>query len=746
MISNIRIKKIATYKSEQKLENLKKFNYFFGANGTGKTTISSIIASSTSLDKSPFNECSIKWLNDNQLETRVYNRCFVDENFGEQLKGVFTLGKESKEAKEEIEKKKEELNNIQECIDKLKNTLVGADGKSGKCKDLFNLEEKYKTIFWNQKIKADDSPIQKGMQGVLNNQQKFKDKVLENLSNDSALVPLSELENKAKTVFNEGLMKVNEFLIPDISKLEQLENDIILKKIIVGKADVDIAAMIKSLGNSDWVKQGKTYFESNNSICPFCQQKVGETFSQSLEDYFDKTFEEETSKIANLINDYNSQSEKIVESVQIVIGNENAGKFLDIKQLEEKKRTFEGLVKINKQKLDKKSKEASQIIKLEHTKNILKEIQQIITDANANISENNVIAQNIGNERKDLIKKIWRYVVNELQANIIAYKAEKQNLEAAISNLNTKINDNKNIIKERKDEIRNLEKLITSIQPTCDGINKLLSSFGFNSFRLAVADDGKSYKMLREDGTDAQNTLSEGERNFVTFLYYYHLLRGSHSESEITSNKVVVIDDPVSSLDNDVLFIVSTLVREIIAQVRNTGSDIKQVFVLTHNIYFHKEITFNTKRKDKALCEETFFIVKKRDNESIIEKMNHNPIKTSYELLWEEIADVDCNKATIQNTMRRVLENYFKMLGSINLDQLYNKFNGDDKLKCKALLSWINDGSHSALDEDYYTPLSDTEVLKFKDVFKQIFEVSGHIEHYKMMVKSDIDLAQEDIG
>lgn len=39
MISNIRIKKIATYKSEQKLENLKKFNYFFGANGANMTSL-----------------------------------------------------------------------------------------------------------------------------------------------------------------------------------------------------------------------------------------------------------------------------------------------------------------------------------------------------------------------------------------------------------------------------------------------------------------------------------------------------------------------------------------------------------------------------------------------------------------------------------------------------------------------------------------------------------------------------------
>ena len=50
-------------------------------------------------------------------------------------------------------------------------------------------------------------------------------------------------------------------------------------------------------------------------------------------------------------------------------------------------------------------------------------------------------------------------------------------------------------------------------------------------------------------------------RNFVSFLYFYHLLKGSWSESGVTTDRVVVIDDPVSSLDADVLFIVSTLIR-----------------------------------------------------------------------------------------------------------------------------------------------------------------------------------------
>lgn len=58
-----------------------------------------------------------------------------------------------------------------------------------------------------------------------------------------------------------------------------------------------------------------------------------------------------------------------------------------------------------------------------------------------------------------------------------------------------------------------------------------------------------------------------------------------------------MIDDPISSLDSSVLFMVSSLVRQLMFDIKNNSTDIKQLFVLTHNIYFHKEITFNQGKK-----------------------------------------------------------------------------------------------------------------------------------------------------
>ena len=45
----------------------------------------------------------------------------------------------------------------------------------------------------------------------------------------------------------------------------------------------------------------------------------------------------------------------------------------------------------------------------------------------------------------------------------------------------------------------------------------------------------------------------------------------------------------------------------------------------------------------------------------------------------------------------------------------------------------MHDGSHYAHD-DLYVSIDDSMVETYLKVFKEIFEKSGHIEHYKMMM------------
>ena len=67
------------------------------------------------------------------------------------------------------------------------------------------------------------------------------------------------------------------------------------------------------------------------------------------------------------------------------------------------------------------------------------------------------------------------------------------------------------------------------------------------------------YEVIREDGSVAVN-LSEGERNFIAFLYFYNLVEAVRAVMFI-KDKIVYGDDPVSSMDSSALFIVGAIVR-----------------------------------------------------------------------------------------------------------------------------------------------------------------------------------------
>ena len=736
MIATIEIMGAATFHDVQKLEGLRKFNYFFGANGSGKTTISKII---NAPDNYP--ACSVIWENQFPLEKRVYNRYFVEKNFNQdKLRGVFTLGETAPETLKRIDEIKVSNKKLQNDIESLVNTLQGPNGNGGKKTELSNLTLTYETKFYTMKQKHSDkmsgARSGEGMKGSIASKKDFMKKVLlESLSNKALLLTQVELEEKAKIMFSNTLIPAN--LLPEINTADVLlhEKNSILQKRIIGKDDVDIAAMIDKLGNSDWVHQGVSFYEANDGVCPFCQQSTSDIFRKSLTEYFDESFIQDISAINALADNYIAETFRLQSHVQQLIDTQSP--FLDAEKLETEKQLLDSLITINVQRLTEKQKESSNAATLESLENVLVKIAELIASANVKIVENNRIVSNLRSEKANLTAQIWKFVISELALDISEYDRQKNAIESAINKINQQIAAKRTEKINNENELRDLEKQITSIVPTRDAINHLLDMFGFKSFKLDLGDETNTYKLVREDGSDAKSTLSEGEKNFLTFLYFYHLLKGSQTETDIANDKIVVIDDPVSSLDNDVLFIVSTLTREIIQDIRENSGSVKQIFILTHNIYFHKEVVFDRSRKDTARSDETFWLVKKNGKYSFVEKRTNNPIKTSYELLWDEVRNNSRNNATIQNVLRRILENYFKIIGGMRLDNLYKEFEGEDKLKCKALCSWINDGSHSAFGEDFYTPLDSAMIQKFLSIFRQIFEKTNHISHYNMMMGID---------
>ena len=710
------------------LGGLSQFNFLFGSNGTGKTTISRIIA-----EEALFPACNMAWKAGTKLQTMVYNRDFVEKNFNQsmELKGVFTLGEKQVDTLNKIAGAKEELDKLTKRIETLAQGLQSEDGKTGKIVERTSVDNVLKDKCWAQKQKH-DAKLHSAFEGFRNNSEKFKGKVLvEWVTNTATLRTLADLEKKAETVF--GTAPANEqFFAPvDTSKLIDHESNPILKKRVIGKDDVDIAAMVKKLGNSDWVREGRTFFDANGSLCPFCQQRTTDAFADSLKEYFDETFIADTKAINDLASNYSTDAARIQQQLGSIVAAPS--RFLDVDKLKLEKELLASKITINIQRLASKKKETSQVVELESLANVTATIKSLIDTANTLIVQHNKMVANLSQERATLTAEVWKFVLEELKIDLDAYKETRNGLSKAIDSMNEQLASTRAAKAEKTAQLRELEKQTTSVQPTIDAINALLSSFGFQSFLLAKAVSGTSYKLVRADGSDAKTTLSEGERTFVTFLYFYHLLKGSDSETGMTTDRVVVFDDPVSSLDSDILFIVASLIKGLFEEVRLSTGHIKQIFVLTHNVYFHKEVTYNRNRQTFALKDETFWVIRKPGSSSKLDKHAANPIKTSYELLWAELRKPERANLAIQNTMRRILENYFKILGGIEFEQLCSMFEGQEKMICKSLCSWVHDGSHYAHD-DLYVSIEDSMVDKYLSVFRKIFQKSGHLSHYQMMM------------
>ncbi|MBK8631793.1 MAG: AAA family ATPase [Sphingomonadales bacterium] len=637
----------------------------------------------------------------------------------------------------EIERLTAEIAGPDSDIVNLRRNLVGEDSTGGREAELVAARVALIEACWKSQVDHKDAFIG-AFTGFRGKKEDFCTKLLaEAEGNTSELKTLDALTAEATTVFQDATTP--EIAIAPISfdRFASLEASSILARSIVGRDDVVVAALIGRLGNSDWVKQGVGYLTAADGPCPFCQQPAPAGLLDDLNAFFDEQYEADLASIDLLAASYQQAANAVVERIDALVAAPH--RLLDMAALGERSTALKTAFELNIERITAKRKEPSGVVELDTTAELTTAITALIAATNAATEQYNATIRNLASAKSALTAHIWRFVVEERRTDIDTYETTAGTLQRAIDGMRRSIDDKTT---RRADLIRQrsaIEETITSVRPTVDSINRILGQYGFTNFRLEVAGERSNmYRIVRLDGSEAAHSLSEGERSFITFLYFYHQLAGSTSSTGTAVEKVVVFDDPVSSLDADVLFVVSALIRKVVSDVRENVGNVRQVFVLTHNIYFHKEVSFDRDRRSNARSFESFWIVRKRENVSSLTRYDYNPVKTSYELLWDDVRSSDRPNLTIQNTMRRIVENYLTVLGGLKQDEIVARFEGRDAQICASLFSWINDGSHSSHD-DIYVAVDDNAVQGYLRVFREVFERTGHGAHYRMMMRISDD-------
>lgn len=725
MINSIKIKNVATYSSEtETLLTPSIVNFIYGNNGAGKTTITRIIENSND-----YLESSLSWDNDIEYHKLVYNRDFVKNNFNEEtkLRGIYTLGEESEEVYKKIEEltlskktmqadivsQKEQINSYQNELKKLKRETVD--------------------LFWENYKKKLCEPILELYRGNINSKENFFDKCIKLQYKENTMTYESIIE-EYNILYKEKLVEQDLIENININEISKLINSKILTTQIVENNNITLYQLINDLKNSSWVEEGLKYLNNSHNKCPFCQNQLTTEFVEDIYKLYDQ-------KYKNLKNEFYDIKEKIIKfknntSVYLKEHSDIIKDSVMILDINDFLDTIE-------EELEKKSSDLKYVCNINKDISSIEKLHNLINSENEKIKQNNIKINDIENSKTKLISNGWDFIRNVSNKDVEKYNQKQITITHEIS----KILETKKQQEEKLDkvetEIHELENSITGITKSIGQINDLLKKFNFTNFSLKENEDNLTYSIIRPNGEDATKTLSEGEFSFISFLYFYNLVFGSRNKRGLQEEHILVIDDPVTSMDSNVLYIISTLIRNLIDLCIEEKRNIKQIFILSHNVYFFKEVSYSYgfTGKEKTKKKYKYFIVRKVNGLSQIQEYGYNnPIKNSYELLWDNLRKKDYNDDSNLNTMRRILEQYFHIIGNGNPNnnnkELINSFDEKDRLLVKSLLSYINDGSHTIMDGLYIVPDENLNQTAFK-VFRQIFEELGHINHYKMMMQED---------
>ncbi len=729
MIEKIILNDHASFKGSHELTGFNKVNYIYGANGTGKTSISNLIAGEDS-----FPGCSVLWLNSRKLTPLVYNRDFIKRNFSNEIKGIFTLGEDDTEIESEIAALNVAIEKYEEDFASNKNTLDGTENTLGQRPELRQSEAAFDDACWSIKVRYEEF-FREAYTGNMRSKSDFASKIKEIIEQKSTL-PVHDLENlkeSSRKYLKETPQKSSRIEKFDFTLLRALQSHQILGRKIIGKEDISISGLIAKLENSDWVRQGQKYLTVSDEGCPFCQQPLPHDFQRQLSEYFDDKFEAATRELHQVKTQYNQEQTRLISYLSALQSNA----FIDKERITSLVKNIELELSINSNILEDKENNLGAAFELKNIDTYFADIDSLVDAANIKIQQHNSIVDDISRQKNLLKERIWEFTASQIFDQYSLYKLKFNSLTSSIRSIESAqktLNDS--IVLSRR-RISELERQRSGIDSTISEINSLLMSFGFNSFKLDSAETAGRYRLVRENGLEAGETLSEGEKTFITFLYFICLIKGSHSEDGHVDDRVIVFDDPISSLDSEVLFIVTDIIKRLVDEntTRNAVTNLKQFFILTHNAYFFKEVTFKSKQHASA-----FFIIRKNADSACCIKYDKNPIVSTYRLLWTELKESD-NPVIIQNILRRILDNYFKYFGKKNYKEIVETFDGKDKIICNSLLSWVNDGSHHIFD-DFNIACDEDTIEKYKSIFKELFQRLGQIEHYNMMMGLDGDSSE----
>jgi len=718
VITELNINGVASYKSKTILSPTKKTSLIYGLNGAGKSTISEFLYNQS---EPRFAKCSVKL--SQPCDFLVYNQSFLNDYFYEEdnLKGIFTLSKENKLALQQIEAEMKELDKHRAAQQE------NSAASSANSAQLDQEKSKASTKIWEIKAKyaGGDRVLEFCLDGLKKTDLLFQHILGLPLPKAAPDYTADDLKAEASSIEGEGAVTYNK--IPNISAgWLSIESNSLWSKIIVGSQEGSVAEFIAKAGSFDWVKEGLQFVsnDKDQQECPFCQQEtITKSFIDSISSVFDEAYKYDVNSLESMKSTYETLTSSL--NLQDISNSALASKEL----AEAWNIALEALkasIRENVLLIGNKIKSPSAAVSLTDTRATVDVLNGLVNDLNTLIESHNEKLTNKKKTREDIKARFWALMRWDYDQTISAYSQSATGIKDEASQISQAASKINNSIEASNLKISNLRKQTVNIEESIENINRGLVEIGIDGFSV-ISHGEDFYRVSRaSDQGNAFHSLSEGEKTVISFLYFIELCKGQKTANAVPQTKVVVIDDPISSLSHLYVFNIGQLIKRYFINDKSYA----QVFVLTHSLYFFYELTHTNKEK-RAETQHLFRVIKNANGSSVI-SMSYEEIQNDYQSYWSIIKDQASPPALIANCMRNIVEYFFNFVQKKDFNNVFQKpaLSGD---KFVTFYRYMNRESHSLGQNIFDIKEFDHQV--FKDGLRLIFEESGYGEHYQAMNK-----------
>jgi wobble nucleotide-excising tRNase len=718
VITELNINGVASYKSKSILSPTRKTSLIYGLNGAGKSTISEFLYNQ---GEPRFAKCSVKL--SQPCDFLVYNQSFLNDYFYEEddLKGIFTLSKENKVALQQIEAETKELEKHRAAQQE---NSAASSANSAK---LDQEKSKASTKIWEIKTKyaGGDRVLEFCLDGLKKTDLLFQHVLGLSLPEAAPDYTADDLKTEASSIEGEGAVTYNK--VPNISAgWLSIEGNPLWSKIIVGSQEGSVAEFIAKAGNFDWVSEGLQFVsnDKDQQECPFCQQEtITKSFIDSIISVFDEAYKDDVNSLESMKSTYETLTSSL--NLQDISNSALASKELT----EAWNIAYEALkasVRENVLLIGNKIKSPSAAVSLTDTNATVDVLNGLLKDLNTLIESHNDKLTNKKKTRVDIKARFWTLMRWNYDQTISAYSQSATGIKNEASQISQDASKIDKSIEASNLKISNLRKQTVNIEESIENINRGLVEIGIDGFSV-ISHGEDFYRVSRaNDQGNAFHSLSEGEKTVISFLYFIELCKGQKTANAVPQKKVVVIDDPISSLSHLYVFNIGQLIKRYFINDKSYA----QVFVLTHSLYFFYELTHTNKEK-RAETQHLFRIIKNANGSSVI-SMGYEEIQNDYQSFWSFIKDQASPPALVANCMRNIVEYFFNFVQKKDFNNVFQKpaLSGD---KFVTFYRYMNRESHSLGQNIFDIKEFDHQV--FKDGLRLIFEESGYGEHYQAMNK-----------